>query len=121
MKRLGRKLEGVGHEARADAPRRRFHRSRGRRRAKALAGLGGRLMRSAAFASVFFAGGFCATLFWESQNGRPQSLRSARGYFANCREAREAGAAPLYQGQPGYAPWLDADHDGVACEPYRDS
>jgi hypothetical protein len=37
-------------------------------------------------------------------------------YYANCAEARAAGAAPLYAGEPGYRPALDRDHDGVACE-----
>ena len=36
--------------------------------------------------------------------------------FANCFEARAAGAAPLYRGMPGYAPRMDGDGDGVACE-----
>ena len=40
-------------------------------------------------------------------------------YFANCTAARQAGAAPIYRGQPGYRPALDRDNDGVACEPYR--
>nr|WP_231297645.1 excalibur calcium-binding domain-containing protein [Streptococcus dysgalactiae] len=29
---------------------------------------------------------------------------------------RNAGAAPIQQGQPGYATHLDRDHDGWACE-----
>jgi hypothetical protein len=37
-------------------------------------------------------------------------------YFANCTEARAAGAAPLHIGEPGYRPALDRDHDGIACE-----
>jgi len=37
-------------------------------------------------------------------------------YYANCSEARAAGAAPLHSGDPGYRPGLDRDHDGVACE-----
>lgn len=37
-------------------------------------------------------------------------------YYANCAAARAAGAAPLYQGQPGYRLKLDRDGDGVACE-----
>ncbi len=41
---------------------------------------------------------------------------SVSGPFANCDAARAAGAAPLYIGQPGYAPKLDRDKDGVACE-----
>jgi hypothetical protein len=39
--------------------------------------------------------------------------------FRNCAEARAAGVAPIYRGQPGYAEHLDRDHDGIACEPYR--
>ena len=37
-------------------------------------------------------------------------------HYANCSAVRAAGAAPLYQGQPGYNGKLDRDHDGVACE-----
>ena len=48
----------------------------------------------------------------------PQTL-SGRGAFANCTQARAAGAAPLYRGEPGYGRHLDRDNDGVACEPYR--
>ncbi|MCT2030230.1 hypothetical protein HMPREF3086_03930 [Dietzia sp. HMSC21D01] len=36
--------------------------------------------------------------------------------FGSCAEARAAGAAPLYAGQPGYSSKLDRDGDGVACE-----
>lgn len=36
--------------------------------------------------------------------------------FANCSEARAAGAAPVYADDPGYAPRLDRDGDGVGCE-----
>jgi hypothetical protein len=39
--------------------------------------------------------------------------------YRNCAEARAAGAAPIYRGQPGYADHLDRDGDGIACEPYR--
>src|SRR5947209_8779929 len=37
-------------------------------------------------------------------------------YYANCSEARAAGAAPLHVGDPGYRSGLDRDGDGVACE-----
>lgn len=43
---------------------------------------------------------------------------SSQAYYARCSDARAAGAAPIYRGQPGYRPGLDADNDGVACEPY---
>lgn len=36
--------------------------------------------------------------------------------FANCTQARRAGAAPIRRGEPGYRPKLDRDGDGVACE-----
>lgn len=39
-------------------------------------------------------------------------------YYPNCTAARAAGAAPIHEGQPGYRPELDADSDGVACEPW---
>ncbi|MFE3195734.1 excalibur calcium-binding domain-containing protein [Nocardia sp. NPDC059240] len=37
-------------------------------------------------------------------------------YYKNCTEARDAGAAPIRKGEPGYRPALDRDNDGVACE-----
>ena len=40
----------------------------------------------------------------------------AHVHFSSCKQAREAGAAPLYRGDPGYSTNLDRDNDGVACE-----
>lgn len=40
-------------------------------------------------------------------------------YWHRCDDARAAGSAPLYSGEPGYREGLDGDGDGVACEPYR--
>ncbi|MFI7582178.1 excalibur calcium-binding domain-containing protein [Kocuria sp. M1N1S27] len=37
-------------------------------------------------------------------------------HYANCTAAREAGAAPLHRGDPGYRNAMDGDSDGVACE-----
>ena len=37
-------------------------------------------------------------------------------YYKNCSEARAAGVTPLYEGDPGYAPHLDRDNDGIGCE-----
>jgi hypothetical protein len=45
-------------------------------------------------------------------------LTSRTAYYRNCDAARSAGAAPLRVGDPGYRSALDADSDGVACEPY---
>lgn len=46
------------------------------------------------------------------EQARPQQS----AYYANCSEARAAGAAPLYKGDPGYRSALDRDNDGIACE-----
>lgn len=40
-------------------------------------------------------------------------------YWRRCDDARAAGTAPIYRGEPGYREGLDADNDGIACEPYR--
>ncbi|UGT41534.1 excalibur calcium-binding domain-containing protein [Nocardia yamanashiensis] len=40
---------------------------------------------------------------------------SAGGSYKNCDEARAAGHAPLFRGEPGYGPHLDPDGDGFAC------
>ena len=45
----------------------------------------------------------------------PASAASGTRY-ANCSEARAAGAAPVRRGQPGYGSHLDRDNDGVGCE-----
>ena len=45
--------------------------------------------------------------------------RATDVYYPNCVAARAAGAAPIYLGQPGYRPGLDAHNDGIACEPFR--
>lgn len=57
------------------------------------------------------------------RNNTPRSTptpRAQRGdgdtYYANCSEARAAGAAPIRRGQAGYRPPLDRDNDGIACE-----
>jgi hypothetical protein len=41
---------------------------------------------------------------------------SGRREFANCSQARAAGAAPVRVGDPGYGRHLDRDGDGVGCE-----
>jgi len=47
---------------------------------------------------------------------KAQSLMQSSVYYANCSEARAAGAAPLKRGEPGYRPKMDRDGDGIACE-----
>jgi len=65
--------------------------------------------------------GLVARLDTEEGRSGVLSLLSAESLSAprNCSEARARGLAPARRGQPGYAPWLDADNDGIACEPYR--
>ncbi|WP_241385149.1 excalibur calcium-binding domain-containing protein [Rhodococcus sp. CH91] len=46
----------------------------------------------------------------------PAPRPAPSGGFANCTEAWNAGAAPVHRGDPGYAPRLDRDNDGIGCE-----
>jgi endonuclease YncB( thermonuclease family) len=55
---------------------------------------------------------------WQS---RPASPAPSADMWRSCAQARAAGAAPVYRGEPGYNPMLDGDSDGIACEPYRKS
>lgn len=45
---------------------------------------------------------------WPPRNVSAQGSNRDTNY-AGCREARAAGAAPLYRGQPGYRPEMDGD------------
>jgi hypothetical protein len=38
--------------------------------------------------------------------------------YPNCNAARAVGLAPAKKGEPGYWPHLDADADGISCEPW---
>lgn len=51
-----------------------------------------------------------------STAGQRRGLSGGSPYYARCREAWDAGVAPIRRGEPGYAPHLDRDNDGVACE-----
>lgn len=50
----------------------------------------------------------------QAQANQQQAGQSV--YYANCTQAKNVGAAPLYSGQPGYSRKLDRDGDGIACE-----
>lgn len=52
----------------------------------------------------------------DRDEGDGQAVRGPQVYYANCSEARAAGVTPIYAGEPGYAPHLDRDRDGIACE-----
>lgn len=47
---------------------------------------------------------------------KTQTPAPAKAYYKNCTAAWDAGAAPVYAGDPGYAKHLDRDGDGVGCE-----
>ncbi|MFJ6807837.1 excalibur calcium-binding domain-containing protein [Streptomyces anulatus] len=51
----------------------------------------------------------------------PKATGPAPAYYENCDAVRAAGAAPVEEGDPGYAPHLDRDGDGVGCEPWGES
>ena len=52
----------------------------------------------------------------ESQKKSESTPEPQKEFYANCKEAKAAGAAPLYRGDPGYREDLDRDGDGTACE-----
>lgn len=58
-----------------------------------------------------------------AKSRQAQSERRARAprarsdaTYRNCAAARDAGAAPIRRGDPGYSRRLDRDGDGIACE-----
>ncbi|MEK5070554.1 excalibur calcium-binding domain-containing protein [Sporosarcina sp. FSL K6-1508] len=51
-----------------------------------------------------------------SSSSAGTSQQSANVYYKNCTAVRDAGADPVYRGDPGYAKHLDRDGDGVGCE-----
>lgn len=56
----------------------------------------------------------------EQQQQQEQEQQQPGGdqwWYWDCNGAREAGAAPIQQGQPGYRGSLDGNGNGVACEP----
>jgi hypothetical protein len=48
----------------------------------------------------------------------PQADPSEDRYFRTCREAHLAGVYSIPRSSKAYRPALDADGDGLACEPY---
>lgn len=53
----------------------------------------------------------------KEESAKPKTPRvTANTYYKNCTAVRNAGADPIYKGDPGYSRKLDRDGDGVACE-----
>jgi Flp pilus assembly secretin CpaC len=53
----------------------------------------------------------------QTASGNSSGVATASGSFRNCDAARASGASSIRQGESGYASHLDADGDGIACEP----
>lgn len=118
-------IEGPGHEERLKTLQRRFKQAgpRTSRSAKL-----SRFIRSnIGLIAVAGAALLAFVLVFDTQNGAglasataaADAARLQEPYYHRCDDARAAGAAPILRGQPGYRPPLDADNDGIACEPYR--
>ena len=57
-----------------------------------------------------------ATMRADQKAGQLPNPQTTNVFYANCSQARAAGAAPIYRGQPGYRTKLDRDRDGIGCE-----
>ena len=65
--------------------------------------------------SGWFGGGDSGSGEGSEEEATPEP-EPQKEFYANCKEAKAAGAAPLYKGDPGYRPELDRDKDGIACD-----
>ncbi len=52
----------------------------------------------------------------EADTGSGGAGSAGSTHFENCTAARNAGAAPVRRGDPGYGSHLDRDGDGIGCE-----
>ena len=46
----------------------------------------------------------------------PPPVSARPVYYPNCTAVWNAIGRPVYRGEPGYAPHLDRDGDGIGCE-----
>jgi hypothetical protein len=80
-------------------------------------------LAGALFVLTFLA---CWYVITPEAPGRPELKtyvvsRTTDQHFANCSEARAAGRENIPWFDPSYRPAMDADGDGLACEPPRGS
>ena len=54
----------------------------------------------------------------QEQRQQEEAAKQTNVYYKNCTEARNAGAAPVRIGEPGYGKHLDRDGDGIGCDTY---
>lgn len=81
------------------------------------------MLSAVTFGGVYFSDelpGAARSLVGLMRAAGRESTPAPGAYYSGCNEARAAGVAPLYAGEPGYRPEMDGDSDGIACEPYRD-
>ena len=112
-------LDGPGHKQRAERLRRGFakahHGFPQRRLSRGFA----RALRDIGLVAMGCVFGVAGTTFMEKAPGFDSGSAQRFVYYASCREAFLDRAASIRRGEPGYRPELDADSDGIACEPYR--
>lgn len=65
--------------------------------------------------SGWFGGGDSGSGESSEEEATPEP-EPQKEFYANCDDAKAAGAAPMYKGDPGYRPELDRDKDGIACD-----
>ncbi|MBA1145256.1 excalibur calcium-binding domain-containing protein [Mesorhizobium sp. CCANP35] len=82
-------------------------------------GRSGRLRRLAMLAPFILLFGYIVYGFLGVRFDSPWAVLRHLAAFPNCSAARAVGLAPAYVGEPGYWPTHDADHDGIACEPWH--
>ncbi len=63
--------------------------------------------------------GYIVSGFLSVRFDSPWAVLRHLAAFPNCSVARAVGLAPAHMGEPGYWPTHDADHDGIACEPWN--
>lgn len=117
------RLEGPGHEERLAELRLGFRKASGSLRRIDLVAyvrrLSGALGMLVLGAGIGVSGFILVDSLREPEHQMREGVFGFRGpYYASCREALQDGRTNIRRGEPGYRPALDADNDGLACEPY---
>lgn len=117
------RLEGPGHEERLERTRQGFRKAGAGFRRVDLGAyvrrLGDALGMLVLGAGIGISGFILVDSLREPEHQTRDGMFSFRGpYYASCREAFQDGRANIRRGEPGYRAALDADNDGLACEPY---
>lgn len=67
---------------------------------------------------VCLGGGAFVALDMMKPPAARSELTQHGAFYQTCREAFQDGRTNIRRGEPGYRAELDADGDGLACEPY---